>query len=138
MLVRAHHDRLLDGGENLWSRLRALSSGGKMEVKVPRRQNRPGAVQIHHRAVARSCAIMGGTCARHEDSGTGRDVTCEWTNAPLSASSALAVTGTGFIQRTRNTLIVPCQRARPGAMSVAPRAEKSMDMRGNSQLACAR
>ena len=41
MLVRAQHDRLIDKGEKLWSRLSSLTSGGKMEVKVPRRQQRP-------------------------------------------------------------------------------------------------
>jgi hypothetical protein len=41
MLVRAQHDRLLDGGDKLWSRLASLTSGGSMEVKIPRRQKRP-------------------------------------------------------------------------------------------------
>ena len=41
VLVRAKHDRLLDDGDKLWSRLSNLTSGGSMEVKVPRRQNRP-------------------------------------------------------------------------------------------------
>lgn len=41
MLVRAQHDRLLDEGDKLWSRLAGLTSGGTMEVKVPRRQKRP-------------------------------------------------------------------------------------------------
>jgi hypothetical protein len=41
MLVRAQHDRLLSEGDKLWNRLSGLTSGGSMEVKVPRRQNRP-------------------------------------------------------------------------------------------------
>jgi len=41
LLVRAQHDRLLDKGDKLWSRLSRLTSGGKMEVQVPRRHKRP-------------------------------------------------------------------------------------------------
>jgi Druantia protein DruA/Transposase DNA-binding len=41
LLVRAQHDRLIDEGDKLWSRLGVLPSQGSMEVKVPRRQNRP-------------------------------------------------------------------------------------------------
>ena len=41
MLVRAKHDRLIDGGDKLWSHLSGLPWIGSMEVTVPRRQKRP-------------------------------------------------------------------------------------------------
>jgi hypothetical protein len=41
MLVRAKHDRLIDGGDKLWSHLFGLPWIGSMEVKVPRQKTRP-------------------------------------------------------------------------------------------------
>ena len=40
-LLRAQHDRVLDGGEKLWDHLAAQPCGGTMSVQIPRNKNRP-------------------------------------------------------------------------------------------------